>query len=133
MRFERWPEALVEVIEAARAAPFVWGVHDCSLFSADCVKAMTGEDRAEWRGKYKTARGAEKHIKRYGGMDAVAAIVFGGEAIPPLMAQRGDGVLLETEHGPCLGICLGADAVFVTLQDGLQFYPTARCSKAWRV
>jgi len=47
--------------------PFEWGTHDCALFAAACVAAMTGMDFAEtYRGKYNSARGAATALGELG-------------------------------------------------------------------
>lgn len=126
------PERLHDYIASRRDTPFAWGRHDCALFAADWVQALTGADPAEGlRGRYRTALGAARLIKREGGLEAIAEARL-GERINPRLAQRGDVVLLDGSHGPTLGVCLGVDAA-APGADGLMLVPMRRAQAAWRV
>lgn len=132
-RLEYWPQILADFIAAADR-PFCWGTWDCGLLAADCVLAMTGVDiAAEFRGRYKTARGARKVMR--GDMAQMMARVsqtYGMPAIPPLAAQRGDMVMIDTPLGDALGICVGS-RVACAGPDGLVYVPIAQALLAWRV
>ena len=133
-RLDTWPEALAGVVEATRRAPFAWGEHDCCLWAADCVAAMTGRDfAAGFRGAYSDAAGAVEILANWGSLRALAAHCL-GEEIAPRLAMRGDVVLAETAGRPSLGICLGESAAF-TGADGLEFIDLGdpACLAAWRV
>jgi hypothetical protein len=130
-----WPERLADAVRAARSRPFVWGRHDCALFAFDCVLAMTGEDHlAAFRGRYRSAKGAVRALKRIGGVKTLEELVAGILGAPgqAQTAQRGDLVLLDTEIGPALGVCLGARCAFAG-PDGLAYAPTVAAREAWRV
>ncbi|GAB6125035.1 DUF6950 family protein [Humidesulfovibrio idahonensis] len=145
MRFQRvsdWPARLAHVVEAERLRPFDWGTADCCLFVGDCILAMTGIDPAsEFRGRYMTARGAQRCLRRYcgGGVEALAEKIAAEYRMPeilPKMAQRGDAVLLRTPEcppeGKSVGICVG---VLMAAQgpQGLTMVPVERVLRAWRV
>ena len=34
-------------LQKCQGKPFIWGKHDCVIFAADAVKAMTGHDLAK--------------------------------------------------------------------------------------
>jgi hypothetical protein len=129
-RKENWPSFLFEEIEKARKAPFSWAEHNCALWSADVVLAMTGVDyAAEFRAKVKTEKSALRFLKK----KSLKAIVSDRlQEIPLKMAQRGDVVLMTSNGLEALGICLGELAAFIT-KDGLTFYPIDRAVCAWRV
>lgn len=137
-RREDWPERLAACVAAARARPFEWGAHDCCLFAADCIQAMTDVDvAADFRGKYATAKGAAKAMKKFagGGVLAVAekiAAAHGLAHIAPAAARRGDVVALDTEQGPALGVCLGA-LIAAPIAAGLVFLPFTAAQAAWRI
>lgn len=130
MRRDDWPERLDESITAARDRPFAWGEHDCVLFTASAVEAMTDVDHAAaWRGEYNSEMGALRVLRKCGfATTAEAAISIFGEAIALLLAQRGDVMLWRG----ALGICTGTHAAFMT-PEGLDFWPIADCDAAWRV
>ena len=49
---EKRPEILNQHIDAARGKPFKRGSHDCCMWAADVVVALTGIDYAEdFRGR----------------------------------------------------------------------------------
>ncbi|MCK5041714.1 MAG: hypothetical protein KAR62_05445 [Sphingomonadales bacterium] len=143
-RNENWQQALNETVEAARERPFSWGKHDCCLFAANCVEAMTGIDpMADMRGKYENEEGAREVLKTLGGKTLYRTMqkIF-GQAIAPALAHRGDVVYRRDATFPSVGICLGDISVFVggcetlnsnTYVDGLVSVETISCLKAFRV
>lgn len=96
---------------------------------------MTGVDHlAAFRGRYRSAKGAVRALKRIGGVETLEELttrILKHPALPET-AQRGDLVLIDTELGPTLGICLGARSVFAG-HDGLAYAPTLTSRAAWRV
>lgn len=133
-RRDDWPEQLAAAVDAARARPFAWGEHDCCLWAADAIAAMTGEDfAAGFRGAYSTAAGAVEILAHWGSLRGLAGRHLGDE-IAPRLAGRGDIVLAETDGRPSLGVCIGLVAAF-TGADGLEFLALedAACVAAWRV
>lgn len=132
LRVDQWPEILAAEIERARNRPFQWGTHDCALMAADIVLAMTGVDyAAEFRGRYRSALGAARLLKRGGGLWAVLDRQLGA-SVPAAMAQRGDVVLARFAAGDTAGVCVGGQSAFPGLQ-GVVFRPTIECLAAWRV
>src|SRR5690606_24088577 len=105
MRLEGWEIAFFELIRDARTRPFAWGDHDCCLFAADVIRALTGVDvAADLRGRYSTAIGAKRVITREGGsLDALAEARFPALGITELpaaaYAQRGDILRLKEMPG----------------------------------
>lgn len=141
-RKEDWPELLHEYIDANISTPFAYGVHDCCLFVADAVQAMTDVDlAADYRGKYTDAKSALQIIKDITGGSTVedvivhAAAQFGLSECPSvLFAQRGDIVLLDHDGTLALGVVYldGAHALFVS-DSGLHKLPVRQCKRAWEV
>lgn len=134
IRREDWPERLAAAIDAARELPFAWGEHDCLMFAANCVQAMTGEDPAvDFRKTYRTARGAAWTVARAGGM-RVGADARLGERVLVLRAQRGDVVLVELDNErQAYGICVGATVACPCEAGGVAFISMERARCAWRV
>lgn len=134
-----WPERLVAVLSAARRKPFVWGEHDCWLFAATAIEAMTGVDlAAKDRGTYSTRTGATRALKRVlaghgtkGGVEALPA-VYGLAETTRGHAKRGDLALVPTPIGPAFGIVSGVD-VACAGQDGLVRVPIAEATHVWSV
>lgn len=67
--------ALGRFLDAAAAAPFAYGRHDCCLFAADWVRAWHDRDPASaWRGGYVDALGAARLVRQAGGVEALFAV-----------------------------------------------------------
>lgn len=133
-RLSNWPLLLAEAIETARNAPFAWGKHDCALFAADVVLAITGSDPAEAvRGRYRSQSGAGRALKKLGCKNLEAAATKAlGQPLPPRRLQRGDVALLDLPTGPTLGICVGA-TVAAPAETGLAFLPLDNAIKGWHL
>ncbi len=66
-------------LRAGARATFVWGEIDCSIFAADWCRKMRGVDpAASLRGRYRTAIGAMRHVRRLGGFEAMARSLMAG-------------------------------------------------------
>jgi hypothetical protein len=129
-----WELRLAEAIEAARCLPFSWGRHDCATFAFDLRRDLTGsyDVAALWRGRYTTARGAVRVMRRLGwqSLEAAGRDLL-GEPLPSVpLAQRGDLVLAGTGLG--FGVCLGARAAGIA-PEGLVLVPLSSCAFAWRI
>lgn len=133
-RREDWPARLLAFVEARRAMPFAWGGNDCALFAADGVREMTGEDfAAAFRGRYTTAAGALKALRRNGYLDlADCASRLLGDEVAPALARRGDVVLFAAAEGPALGVSIGRVAIAAG-PEGVSEIPRALWARAWRV
>lgn len=60
-------------LRAMGRATFAWGSCDCSLVAADWCRVRRGVDpAASLRGRYSTALGAMRHVRRLGGFEAMA-------------------------------------------------------------
>jgi hypothetical protein len=131
-RLPDWTQRLDAAVEAARLRPFVWGEHDCALWAAGVVYLLTGNDYgADFRGRYRSARGAAAQIARRGGLAAIATRAL-GYPVSIAQAQRGDVCLVCRDTGPSLGICIGERVAF-TGPKGLAFLPLLECEQAWHV
>ena len=131
-------ERLFAAVAARRDTPFEWGVNDCALFACDVIRDASGVDyAAPLRGRYKSARGAARVLKEFAGggiEDAAEAIArdAGLAEVPPLMARRGDFIMVESEAGPALGVCLGEVAALMGASC-MVTYPLPSWWRAWRV
>lgn len=134
MRRPDWQVRLAVAIEAAREIPFSWGSHDCATWAFDLRRDLTGSEdiAALWRGRYRTAFGAHRVMKRLGwdSLEAAGRDLLGTPLPSVLHAKRGDLVLGGSE--PAFAVCVGAKVAFVA-PDGLVFISLSDCSLAWRV
>lgn len=132
-RLSTWEADLSAYIASCRERPHEYGAHDCALFFAGGVIAMTGEDpAAPFRGQYSTAIGAAKALKKIGAGDLEKTLDNLFPVHPTGKLQRGDGVW----NGNAVGICMGAYALFVGEEGeraGLIRVPRAEWKKGWRI
>jgi len=129
-RLPDWSTRLQAIVALRLSTPFAWGAHDCVLFAADCVRAVTGVDPAAgMRGRYVTERQARRLLRQRGGLARLAAAHLGPE-VSPLLAQRGDIGLCEHEGRVLLAVCNG-DHWLAPGPQGLGHLERAR--RAWRV
>jgi hypothetical protein len=131
MRFENWPSLLADFL--ADEKPFAWGSRDCCLFAADAVLCITGTDPAKgYRGRYKTAIGAARLQRLYGGLAGLMKKT-GMEEVHPLRSHRGDVVLLDTPLGEALGVIDMSGRIAGQGPGGTTRYPLSSARRAWRV
>jgi hypothetical protein len=134
-RVPGWETALAAYLERVRARPHAYGRHDCMLFVAGAVKAVTGRDFGRrHRGRYAGAAEAARYLKGLGFASPEAMIDSLLEEKPVGFAQRGDVVLVSGVPG----VCVGDSALFVGMvedeaRDGLVSKPRAEWARAWRV
>jgi hypothetical protein len=131
---ENWERHLAEAIDAARVRPFVWSLHDCVTFAFETRMTLVGgEDVAAlWRGRYSTALGGARVMRRlgWGSLEDMGLALLGAPRETPLLAQRGDIVLADTGLG--FGICVGATAAGMA-PEGLMTVPLTSCRLAWTI
>lgn len=111
-------DRLSAFLDEAAGWSHAWGEHDSMLLIADWMVRATGRDpAAAWRGRYRTALGARRIIKREGGKTALLQAAFDAAGcarrIHPGEARAGDVGLVEvlTACGkiePAGAICGGA-------------------------
>lgn len=129
---QAWLDRLNALVRDRMTTPFKWGEHDCCLWGADCVQAVSGMDPAvAYRGTYSTAAQAVALVDSLGGMEAIGAM--GGAECAPLGAGVGDvGLVLDGEGHQVIGVCVGT-LWLVAAKDGLGALPLEAAVKAWRV
>ena len=134
--------------------PFAWGKHDCALFAADGIQAITGTDiAAAFRGKYTDEASAMKVIKEItrgstvGDAAAWCAEQFGlkewthAAAAPgsapvaaPRYAQRGDLVVFNAPAGGLVaGLVHLSGQIVAVGEKGLYNFPISKAVRAWRI
>lgn len=135
MRVDCWEGRLQRVLEAARAAPYVLGEHDCFRVACAAVEALTGVDRwPEFSGRYRTKAEALRLIASHGrSFDEAFTWFFGGERVDHRLARTGDVLKYTDPTGEAhLGVCVGSE-VAVLGEAGLLFVPRQACGPCWRV
>lgn len=103
-----WRARLDAYLDGLTGRTFCWGSIDCALFAADAVLAMTDMDlAADFRGKYSTAFGASRAIKKAGFWfvsDVAAARL---PELPVALLRLGDVAVVFEHDQPALALCNG--------------------------
>lgn len=133
-RIQGWEQALVTSTASKLRTVWAWGEHDCIIFAADCIKAMTGQDLAEeFRGQYDNEAEAWALLGSIGYEDLGALVSSRLPEIKPRDAMRGDVVLMAGEEGDFVAICDGLTAVGPRAPRGINHNPMTAAKRAWRV
>ena len=132
LRRRDWVSRLLETVESAQGRPFAWGQHDCCLFAARCIDAMTDSkwaiDLELW---YWDEATALAYIESEGSIRASVSRRF-GDPVPPLLARRGDIVLVDSPIGEAVTVCVGPSLVGAA-PSGLTVLPLSAGLCAWRI
>lgn len=133
-RLPDWRARLGHYVAAVAARPFRPGAHDCALFVAGAVEAMTGADAAaEWRGTYRTLAAGIEALQAAGFADHVAFVAAHCAAVVPAFAAVGDLAVVPGDGGAhALGIVQGG-GVYCLRPGGLAVVSRLHIQKAFRV
>lgn len=133
MRLPDWKSRLIAYLADAARIPFQPGVHDCALFSAGAVFAMTGVDyAATWRGRYTTLNGGLRVLRKAGFADHIALAAMSFDEVHPAFAQVGDLAVLPSPGGNVLGVLRG-ETIYVLTPACLGHEPRERATRAFSV
>lgn len=128
-----WRVRLRDYVLGKMGEPFRPGRHDCALFAAGAVEAMTGRDlAAEWRGKYRTLKRGESLLRERGFEDHEDVCRALLPEVAPAFAQVGDVAVIEIDGGVALGVVQG-EVVYCLHPGGAAIVPRARMVRAYRV
>jgi hypothetical protein len=131
MRRTDWVARLWREAEACARSPFKYGEHDCWLFAARCVDAMTGSRLVEISHDfYASRRAALRIIAEEGSMDLVVSIALGDMCPGP--GRRGDVCSIDLEEGLGVGVNFGA-AILAPDDIGLASLPLTAAHGHWRI
>jgi cell wall-associated NlpC family hydrolase len=136
-----WHIHLDKFLLAHGKTPFRYGEMDCSLFVFDAVHAMTGTDlAAPYRGRYHSRKQALALAKQHTGKASLRALLTAVldplPAVPVLLAQRGDIVLVRRgKHDVSIAIVSldGRTILAASNTEGFVRLPLALGIRAWRV
>lgn len=132
-RFPDWRTRLVAYLAESVRKPFQEGEHDCALFLAGGVHAMTGVDyAAPYRGRYTTTRGGLRVLRKDGFRDHVALAAHHLAEKPVAFAREGDAAVVPVEPFGALGIVQG-EGVYVLTEHRLAVLPLTSALRAFEV
>lgn len=134
IRKPNWETLLARYMDSCIDKRMTWGEFDCCLFVANAIKAMTGCDYAQnFRGKYKTERGAYKALHKYGRGDIKSTLnSLLGPSKSAFIARRGDVVLVEVEQN-VHAAAIVFNGVWSVNHIGLHRYQTNQIVCAWSI
>lgn len=133
MRLIDWEDRLSAFLAEWADTEFAYGTADCAKFAAKAAEAQTGIDLyAPWEGKYDNSVTAAAALRKLGAGTLKKTFDKHFEKRKPAFAQRGDIVF----DGKAVGICIGADALFLGQEgdvQGLVRKPRTEWTRAWAV
>lgn len=123
-------ERLNNYLDSMKSRRFKPGTHDCGLFVAGWVKALTGKDYGKpYRGQYKSIQEGKTALQDEGFPTHVEYVASILSETPPAMAQTGDIAIVE---GDALGI-VASDRIFVLRPDGLGHVSRIKAERTFTV
>jgi hypothetical protein len=130
-RLPDWQPRLAALVSQRMRQPLVWGRHDCCLWAADAVLAVTGVDLAAGlRGSYDTPAGADQQLHQLGGLVEICVQRL-GPVVRTQLAQAGDVGLATVGDVRALVVCGGAHFLAAGAA-GLLPVPRQAVLRAWR-
>ena len=134
-RLADWKPRLIAYLAAKAPLVIEPGVHDCALFPAGAVEAMTGVDlAAPYRGRYTTFAGGRRVLRRDGYADHMALIAAHLPEAHVSTALTGDIAILPTEDGPAVGVVGDGGVAYVLAPSGgLALCPMAPVQRLFKV
>ncbi|NWO06875.1 MAG: hypothetical protein HLX50_14620 [Alteromonadaceae bacterium] len=128
-RLNDWPTQLANFLLEKQKQPFEWGSNDCCLFAADAILAMGGRDVAkDVRGRYKTAIGAHRIMKKLGSGSLVELLTQRlGE--PDGLITRGSIIVVESNGELVAGVFY--QKPWALTERGLQGMPLESIVQSW--
>ncbi|WP_438269034.1 DUF6950 family protein [Phaeobacter inhibens] len=133
-RHSQWRSNLCAYLATICRDGFRPGTHDCALFAAGAVKAMTDVDLASgYVGQYRSISEGMAILRAEGVRDLASLVLRHFEEIPPLKAGAGDLALVVGAGGAdALGVVQGP-SIFVLQSHGLGRVSLEEAMRGFRV
>lgn len=131
MRFLGWRVRLQAYLTDWQGAEFRYGKHDCALFAAGAVQAMTGRDLARGLRGYRTEAGGVRKVRKAGYRDHVD--VFGQNLPAAERLRVGDVAVVESDGGLALGVVQGRGVFVMRPDQGLTMVPLSYAVRGFAV
>jgi hypothetical protein len=113
MRHPDWKSRLHAYLAECAQTPFGFGTHDCALFAAGAVAAMTGDDfAADYRGRYSTLKGGLRLLQKAGFADHITLAAYHFAKVHSAFVAPGDLAVIDTDDSAALGVVQG-EGVYV--------------------
>lgn len=131
-RHTDWKRHLAAYLASVATRKGQIGTHDCALFTAGAVAAMTGWSPDPSLTNYVTEAGGLRRLKGAGFADLPDFVGTYFDEQPVNAARAGDIALIDSPDGAALGIVQGA-FVYVAGKFGVGLVPARRIMQSWRV
>lgn len=133
LRLPDWYSRLYQLISEKEGEKFKIGQNDCTLFAADIVLALTGEDlAAKYRGEYKTLKEGKALLEADGYSSNVDYLEKNFSEVHIAFSNAGDLGLVKVGGGHAIVAIMGGFAVGVS-KNGLTRYPLSEVSKVFKI
>lgn len=130
MRHPDWHARLAAYLARTARTPFAYGRHDCCLFVAGAIKAMTGQDPARGLRGYRSLAGGLRKLRARGHTDYASLV---RSHYPETASPRaGDIALIDTPEGPGLGLVHGL-LIYAVAARGWGLVPLAQARAFFEV
>ncbi|KTG23646.1 hypothetical protein AWR38_06350 [Idiomarina sp. WRN-38] len=128
-RLNDWPTQLANFLLEKQKQPFEWGSNDCCLFAADAILAMGGRDVAkDVRGRYKTAIGAHRIMKKLGA-GSLVELLTQRLGQPDGVITRGSIIVVDSNGEQVAGVFY--QKPWALTERGLQGMPLESVVQSW--
>jgi GMP synthase-like glutamine amidotransferase len=136
MRYRDWHKRFRVEADAAQSRAWEWGVHDCCVFVArmvDAISINSYADQLQRKFTYSSEAEAAALVKAGGGLRLMVSAYLGDE-VPWGRACMGDVVLtLDGAGTEVLGMCEGSQVLVAAARGGVIPIPFGRSIAAWKV
>lgn len=133
IRHPQWRASLCAYLNAVSRKQLRPGAHDCALFAAGAVEAMTGVDfAAEYRGQYRTIEEGYALVRSRGFEGPIEMAEAHLPEVAALLCQVGDLAVVEGDGALVLGVVQGA-SIYVLRMDGPGRVPLTEAQRGFRV
>lgn len=128
-RLNDWPTQLANFLLEKQKQPFEWGNNDCCLFAADAILSMGGQDVAkDVRGRYKTAIGAHRIMKKLGA-GSLVELLTQRLGQPDGVITRGSIIVVDSNGEQVAGVFY--QKPWALTERGLQSMPLESVVQSW--
>ena len=129
--------SMINIIQKYGNLPFIWGVNDCCLFSANILHEVRNIDYAQdLRGKYFSKQQAYKlldEVYSTNNLMQVVSIILGKEMKENFIeVSPGNIVCFDNKDNTySIGVNFGARSYFISEEKGLVAVPNRICKGFW--
>ncbi|WP_422371351.1 DUF6950 family protein [Hoeflea sp.] len=122
-----------EIIKAARAEPYAYGINDCFFLGLKVIDALQGTSHVDaYTGSYSTLKGAQKALRKHDHTSLITFLSELGEPVAWGRSRIGDIAIVEVDGAEHVGIHGGQSWHSIT-EAGPAAWPLHFAKRAFRV